>query len=473
MTVLYLLNQIVKKNIENNIDLKLDRYKIQFELNINYALNDIQKFSNIVAKNSDLVTAVSKRDTVSLDSILGSKDIFYYKDIFILDSNNNYLFASGLFEILKNYSGLSASIANEYSIISIDSGYVMVYTTNILNPTNKIGTFNKGVLVKDLFMNTNYDEILFLTFIRNNLIFSSFNKQNDSLDIFINTHRPIIDAVLATGISSEIIPSNLGCKKVYLKIFPFGYNIPAYNVIAITDSNEFYYLDLLNTYLIFILCFYGFILIVPIFIMFKKLSTPEMSIQKSEAIHTLKVQSSKDEPPDTTSIKIIKDLKATILCSKISTEEMLNVTDLQKILSSYHKIQTELIEMYEGNVENILNYFLVASVAGNENTLKKVIYCAEDILKIISKESQSTACHVSIAINYGPIYYSGNEQKKLIGRTLEKTQAILKISKPGEILIPQQLLQNNNIPFANTDSKVLRFKDIKEEIRLVNLSIKN
>ena len=169
---------------------------------------------------------------------------------------------------------------------------------------------------------------------------------------------------------------------------------------------------------------------------------------------------------------MVKDLKGTILISKIICSESEPDDSLKNTLASYQKIQSELMELYDGKVEDIIDYKMIASFSGSEDSIDKSIQCSQAIMKLINKESESTHCQIAIALNCGSIIYEKQEKQELFGKTLELTEAILRISNPGQILVQVNQVAKTEMDVSKIKSKVWKFKNIKDEVRLVDLGLK-
>ena len=50
------------------------------------------------------------------------------------------------------------------------------------------------------------------------------------------------------------------------------------------------------------------------------------------------------------------------------------------------------------------------------------------------------------------------------------TEAIIHVSKPGQILIPENLIPKTEKDYSNIESKVWKFKNFEDEVRLIVIS---
>jgi class 3 adenylate cyclase len=132
------------------------------------------------------------------------------------------------------------------------------------------------------------------------------------------------------------------------------------------------------------------------------------------------------------------------------------------------KIQTELIELYDGKIEYIINNKILSSFIG-EDSIDKSLQCSLAIMKLINKESNSSKYKIGIGINYGSIFYGG-EKASLSGETVELAESIVDISKPGQILINNELISKTDFKYSVAESKNWKFKNMKKDIKLVNIS---
>ncbi|MCK5032293.1 MAG: hypothetical protein KAS18_01635 [Calditrichia bacterium] len=470
-------NWIITEHIENQIESKINQFQSYVEFTKNCVIENNINICKNIAKNKSIISAIENRDSEAINSIIqNSYNIADCEYMQIADTQGNVLLKSDI--LAKGIDISKMQSLSEYIIFLLvnDKEHYLVSTVPVQIQDINIGTISIGNLINRSFKFESINEIKNALLNGQNIIYSQFDNHKESITDFIKTHRPIIDAVLATSQSSDMFSTHFDGDKIYSKILPFGYGVPMYFLVSISKSNEFRFLDTLNKYLLYISIFCGLLLLIT-FLVIARLYSQQIDKLKSE----MKIIKEKPEKTDelivekTKQPEILKDLTGTILISKIiclsdakdeKNESFLNV------FSSYHKIQNELIELYDGKVENNINNQIIASFMGNEDAIDKSIQCSQTIMKLLNKESESTNCKIAVALNYGSIFYSNGEKSALFGSTLEMTEAIIQVAKPGQILIKDKLISTTDMDYSIAESKSWKFKNIKDEVRLVDISKK-
>ena len=338
--------------------------------------------------------------------------------------------------------------------------YYLICSVPIVRDNNILGTMSKGYNLESIWKLSKFADFD-LTFLdRQSVLYSTLKLQPDSFERFFHNHIPVFDAVRATSQASDIINTTLGEKEIFSKIMHIGYEASVYVLISVTKSDEYAFLYTLIAYLIYIFIFFSSLILITYFVI---LNRKAKQIEKLESI--LKIhKDDKNLDSDT-----IEGISGTVLVTNIICTDKKHASSFQDIFKNYQQIQTELIELYDGKVENITNNKMIASFAGTMESIDKSIPCAKAIMKLINKESKSTACQIAIGLDFGSISYGDEEKPEVIGNTREIAESIAQIAKPGQILIQEDWLSKIDVDITKLNTKVWKLKNNKEEIKLVNI----
>lgn len=462
--ILLITNFMVTENIEKNIASKISHVQQISEIVKNKIINRLKDDCEILSINSAIIKEIKNKDSEAIYSGLKNNyKGFTDNNIQILDNENNILLKNGFFKNIKNKDVFIKNFGSKFSLIKYESNYFLVFTEDILDSIKVIGKISACASFNNFRHYKNPDSMQIIYLAENEIIYSSFDIRQDSINSFLNMHKPVIDAVHATKLPSDLIFSNLNGIEVFLKIVPFGYDLPVYMVISIPANTEFKWLYSLNLYLIINLSAFGAIVIILIVIVLKKGASIKR-LPGSANVYNLTIKEIESEP------KVIqKDLITVALVSKIIYSDRVYDEMLQSVIDSYKNIQEEMVELYEGKVKNNDNNKMIALFSGNKRILDNALNCAKDIMKIIKKESQITNCQVAMALNFQNTFNGRDEQTEAVSDKIKHAEEFSKVAKAGQILIPAEQVKKLEVDITSLTSKVWKFKNIKGEIRLVDM----
>ena len=479
---------IISEYVEKQIAAKINQFQIYVESNRDQAIENIVRNCRYTASNQTFISAVENHDVESITSIIDCS----YKTIFgdvslISDSSNSIITKSDNLNGISNISELPGVLnlknkqsSAEYTLINfwnIKEENYLVCTISVLKDSSHIGILSIGSLISNLFKQSFSEDINFALLNKSKVLFSQFGYDDVTISEFVKTYRPIADAILATSSSSDIFLTEIESSEFYSKLIPFGYDLPAYFLVSVSKSNEFLILDSLVENLAYVLIIGSLILVFIIYIFsnrsikqVEKLNAKFQELKKIDSkIDTKISEDLKATESKKSEIKV--ESKSTVLFSRIislNNQNNENEISFLKTNNNYLKIQTELIELYDGKIEYIINNKILSSFIG-EDSIDKSLQCSLAIMKLINKESNSSKYKIGIGINYGSIFYGG-EKASLSGETVELAESIVDISKPGQILINNELISKTDFKYSVAESKNWKFKNMKKDIKLVNIS---
>jgi hypothetical protein len=495
-SVLIVTHWIITENIESQIGSKLNQFEFYIESIKNQTMQNKINYCKTIANNENLISAVENKDSEAIHSIMQTTYNIANLDYFLVTDGegkalikseinnitNDYFLFPGVFSFLSKINPTTQNYIT-WSLTNSNTHYI-ICAVPIMKKDKTIGTLNIGYLVNGILKIESSSDIEYAIINGKEVLQSTSNFQQELIEEFLGLHKPIIDAVLATSRPSDMFSTTFNETEVYSKILPFGSGVPVLMLVSVSKSNEFLFLNTLFEYLIYIFIVFSLMLLITYFVIVNRKT--KLIDKLNSAINNLsEKQKVKKEPekteekveqeiiePDSYVAEVVKDLKGTVLISKIVCFESETEDSLIGVIESYKNIQTELIELYDGKVEMIIDNKLIASFSGNENSIDKSIQCSLAIMKLINKEAESSKCKIAIGLNYGSIIYENQENPELFGKTLELTEAIVHVSKPGQILAQANQVAKIDMNISGVKSRVWKFKNFKDEVRLVDLGLK-
>jgi hypothetical protein len=485
--VLFVTTSFISEHIENQIAAKVNQFQLHVESNKNQKIESIIRNCKYIASDNAFISALENNDAEAIYSKIGASNNLLFGDVSLIsDSSDNILAKSENLNGISNISelhmvsdlpGVKDSI--RYVLINfwqIKEEHFIVCTVPVVKDSIYIGKLSIGSSIKGLFGQSISDDIYFALLNKSDVLFSRFEYDGITISDFVKTHRPIVDAILATSLPSDLFLTKIENNEVYSKIIPFGYGLPAYTLVSVLKSNEYSLLDMLVEYLLYVLTI-GSLLLILIFYIFSKRYSRQLEILNIE-LQKLKETDDKDDLKSAETLKetkskeseIEEEPKRSVLFSRIISIDDQNKENEVSFLernNNYLKIQTELIELYEGTIEYVINNKILSSFNGADS-IDKSLQCSLAIMKLINKESESSKFQIGIGINFGSIIYSG-EKPNISGEVVELAESIANVTKPRQILINMDLISKTNYKYNVSDSKIWKFKNIKKDVKLVNI----
>jgi len=472
-SILLITNWVVAENIEEQIETKINQAQYFIESHIKQFIESKIDICKTTAKNDFLISAIENKDSLALDSII--QKIYNIEDndyLLVTDSESQILIRRnltngakdyvyllpGVFEFLNNISGTNQNFKISYLINS--DKYYLICSVPIVRDNNVLGTLSKGYNLDSFWQMNKFVDFDLTILDRQSVLYSTLELQPVSFERFFNKHIPIFDAVLATSRASDIINTTLDEKEIFTKIMPIGFGTPVYALISVPKSDEYEFLNTLLAYLIYLFIFFSLLILIIFFVILKR---------KAKQVENLGSQKKNDKDDRDSESDLIEEIAGAVLVTNIICSDSKSDNSLQDIFDNYQQIQTELVELYDGKVENITNNQMIASFAGMVESIDKSMQCAQAIMKLINKESKSTTCQISIGLNCGSLSYGPDEKNEIFGNTLEIAESIAQVAKPGQILIQEDWLSKIDSDITNLESKVWKLKNDKEKVKLVNI----
>jgi hypothetical protein len=489
LAILYVSTKIISKHIEKGILANINQFQNQTELNKNQVVDNLINYCQFLANNKSLTIALELHDPEAIYSILEESNKLLIGGAYLItDGDGNLLTKSdnlnginkfyelpGISNLINPINPVSHHILNFWNIKR--EAYI-VCTIPIKKKNITIGTLSIGVLISTIFKQSFSERISFALLNKNEVLYSQFVYDNETISKFVVTHHPIVDAILSTSSPSDLFLTKIENNEIFAIIIPFGYELPAFILLSISKSPEFFYLHLLVEYFIYIFILGSLLILLTFYIYAKhyvnQIGDLNLKIQKlnnaNEKIEIKEVEDSKTG--ESISSKEVKEVNGMVLYSKIIilnepqvSEEVLSTNTI----NTYLKIQTELIDLYNGKIDSIIDNQIIAFFIGKEDLIEKSLQCSLAIRKLIKNEIDSEKYQVSIGLSYGPLFFNENKQSNLFGKTLKLAEAIVNITNPGQILINKGLIAETDIKYWVGESKVWKFKNFEDEVNLVNV----
>ncbi len=254
-SALIVANWVISEHAEKQIESKINQFQFYVNSLKNQAIENKIILCNIIAKNENLISAVENKDAEAIHSILFT----YYNTssinlILVTDEEGHALIKSEIFNIRNDvfsFPGVHGFLSkinpsnNNYliwSLVNKDNNY-LISAVPIRKNKNIIGTLNIGYIVSEFIKIDSFNDIEIAIINGKNVLQSSLNFKQESIEGFLNVYKPIVEAVLATSLPSDIFSTAFDEKEVYSKIIPFGSGVPVLILVSISKSEEFLFLD--------------------------------------------------------------------------------------------------------------------------------------------------------------------------------------------------------------------------------------
>ncbi len=155
--------------------------------------------------------------------------------------------------------------------------------------------------------------------------------------------------------------------------------------------------------------------------------------------------------------------------------------ELVEILNFYLNLQSEIIKVYDGDIDKFVGDAVIASFSGEKGS-QKAIQCAIAIQATIEEQNNKrahnhkTLCEVGIGINYGEVVVGniGSHDRMdftAIGSVVNIASRLCSHAKAGEILIEKETYEDSNCHYEAILEKPIHAKGILRPVH--NYSIIN
>lgn len=404
-----------------------------------------------------------------------------------------------------------------YQIVSLP-----VYAGNSIIGAITSGTQITEYEAQQLKGESNIDITMFLNdrLIATTLTDSITSDFTYAINNFITDHRPVVEAVLSSMMSSDAFIAELRAEEVYAVISPLGEGEPAYYVASVPKALELRILSALQNNIlltaavsvvitILLALFLGRIFSKPILNLVQgmnkvkegDLSTSvkptthdeiglltqtfnEMIVGLRERLHLTKYVGShtlemirKSSAGDVSLGGARQELA--VLFSDIrgftAYSENRNPEEVIHMLNRYLGYQAELVTLYGGSIDKFVGDEMVALFSG-EDAVENALDCAIAIQRLIKKEHDTdpTPVDIGIGINYGAMILGNMGAKDrmdytVIGSAVNLGARLCAAAGAGRILIPKPLLQETNSKYKLGQTRMMSFKGFSKEMEITEV----
>ncbi len=354
----------------------------------------------------------------------------------------------------------------------------------------------------------------------------------DTLDIsqrlvfqdFVREKQPLVDAVVNSQESSPAFTMEFNGQDTYAFISPLGKGEPAFYLATVPKAVELRILDTVRTNILRTAGVGVLVTIILALLLGRTFSRPilklvesmnkikqgdlqvnlkastrdeiglltqtfnEMIVGLRERLHLMRYVGSH-------TIDMIKNVSnsevalggdrrnLTVLFSDIrgftSYSENRSPEEVISMLNTYLGLQAETVALYGGSVDKFVGDEMVALFGGN-NSVENALECAVAIQRLMlrDKEKSTESIQIGIGINYGSMILGNMGAKErmdytVIGSAVNLGARLCASAGPGQILIPQQVLQTVNKEYKICNMQSMSFKGFTDKIQVVEVFCEN
>lgn len=398
-----------------------------------------------------------------------------------------------------------------YQIVTIP-----IYAGNTLIGTTTLGSKFQNSEASSLKQNTPLDVIMYLD--NTPIAYSNVDENMSEYGLYVKREKALIDSLITNLEISVPFRSRLNDEEILSFISPLGTGERAYYLAYVPVDIQFEILGTIQKNILLIAAS-SFLVIIPIaFIIagafsgpIQRLTTAMLKVRSgdldvevetksqdevgiltrtfNEMIQGLRERFALTKYVGDHTLKMIQEKQKVDIDEKASFQEIailftdirgstskISTTTPEIFLDKLNKTlgqQADLVLANKGSIDKYVGDSLIALYAG-ENALSAAIDTAIEIQKAFKSDQELSSFFngIGIGINYGKVILGNMGAKErmdytVIGSEVNLCARLCSVAKDGQVLIPKNLIENNNL---NIKSNIIGTHELKGFEKKIDVS---